>query len=282
MAIPKKIHYCWLSDEPVSDEYNKCMDSWRPKLADYEFILWDAKRFDVSKTTWTSQAFDVGLYACAADYIRLYAVYNYGGMYLDMDMEVLKAFDDLLENKIVLAYENHISENIESGCFGAEAGHPYIRKCMEYFEGNYLFRQEQLAEIKAMPEELRHEFINPDILPVIMKNILLTYFQKEEYTIFNRYYFTAKNIINGKIEKTDETYTIHHFATTYHSKEWRQERNEIQKIHLIFGEGILGKIVRQLRAVVTRLKREGLIKGVIHYFDKYILEKEADSNKNSA
>ena len=51
-------------------------------------------------------AFDNKKYAFAADYIRLYALYNYGGIYLDMDVEVLKPYGDLLKLRTMLGYEN--------------------------------------------------------------------------------------------------------------------------------------------------------------------------------
>ena len=98
--IPKIIHYCWLSDDPVPETLQGYMKSWKEKLPDYEFILWNFNRFDKSSSIWVSQAFDNKKYAFAADYIRLYAVYNYGGIYMDMDIEVLKSFDDLLNSQI--------------------------------------------------------------------------------------------------------------------------------------------------------------------------------------
>ena len=160
MAIPKIIHYCWLSQDPVPDNYQKCMASWREKLPEYDYILWDTARFDINALTWTRQAFDVGLYAFAADYIRLYAVYHHGGIYLDMDMEVVKPFGDLLEAGIMLGRESPVSDNIEAGCFGAEAGHPYIKKCMEYYEERDFFPEERLEDIKKMTKEQKNATIN--------------------------------------------------------------------------------------------------------------------------
>ncbi|MDR1147828.1 MAG: glycosyl transferase, partial [Spirochaetaceae bacterium] len=116
--IPKIIHYCWLSNDPIPENYERCMATWKAKLPDYEFILWDTARFDMNSVLWVKQAFDVKLYACAADYIRLYAVYSRGGIYLDMDMEVVKPFDELLKADTMLAYENNVNHNIEAGCFG--------------------------------------------------------------------------------------------------------------------------------------------------------------------
>jgi mannosyltransferase OCH1-like enzyme len=232
MPIPKIIHYCWLSDNPVPEDYQKYVKSWKLKLPEYQFILWDTKRFDINKTIWTKQAFDSGMYACASDYIRLFAVYTYGGIYLDMDIEIIKPFDELLNQELMLAYENHRDKNIEAGCFGAVKGHEYIKACMEYFEGRKFFEDREREKIMGMAESERHEYINPLILPEIMKNAL----GNEGNQIYNRDYFTAKNIVTGKIEQTKNTYTIHHFATQYHSVEWRKDREMEQKIRRVFGE----------------------------------------------
>ena len=101
--IPKIIHYCWLSNDPIPENLQSYLKTWKEKLPDYEFILWNFNRFEKSSSKWVAQAFDNKKYAFAADYIRLFAVYNFGGFYLDMDIQVLKSFDDLLNNEICLA-----------------------------------------------------------------------------------------------------------------------------------------------------------------------------------
>mgnify|MGYP000909436519 FL=1 len=94
--IPKIIHYCWLSNDPIPESLQKCMNSWKEKIPDYQLKKWDFTTFPKSKSKWVEEAFDNKKYAFAADYIRLYAIYNEGGIYMDMDIEVIKRFDDLL------------------------------------------------------------------------------------------------------------------------------------------------------------------------------------------
>jgi hypothetical protein len=273
MTIPKIIHYCWLSGDPVPEAYQNCMDTWQKKLPGYEIVLWDTKRFDIHRTLWTSQAFETQLYACAADYIRLYAIYTCGGIYLDMDMEVVKSFDPLLNTDILLAFENHISENIEAGCFGAEPGHPYIKKCMEYFENTPLFEPSLLPEILKLKKSERHECINPLILPEIMRNVLREYFYDERYPIFSRDYFTAKNVVTGNIEATENTFTIHHFATQYHSQEWREARALKQKIFAACGErGFLTMAIIKILGTMQRVEEDGLRKAMRYYWKKYVIK----------
>src|SRR5574344_1400117 len=100
--IPQIIHYCWLSNDPYPAELVGYMETWKKMLPDYEFILWNFDRFDISSSIWVKEAFNAKKYAFAADYIRCYALYNYGGIYLDMDVEVIKPFDDLLSKKYFL------------------------------------------------------------------------------------------------------------------------------------------------------------------------------------
>ena len=95
--IPKIIHLCWLSGDAYPAKIAKCLKTWRQHLPDYEIMLWDTQRFDMNSSQWVRQAFECKKYAFAADYIRFYALYHHGGIYLDSDVEVLKSFDDLLD-----------------------------------------------------------------------------------------------------------------------------------------------------------------------------------------
>jgi hypothetical protein len=251
------------------------MDSWKEKLIDYEFMLWDTKRFDINSTLWTQQAFETQLYACAADYIRLFAIYQHGGIYLDMDMEVVKSFDPLLNTDVLLARENHISENLEAGCFGAEKEHPYIKKCMEYFETTPLFNNSLLPQILKLKKSERHTFVNPMILPEIMKNALEQYPLHDKDKIFSWDYFTAKNVVNGNIEATENTYTIHHFATQYHSKEWRIKRELEQKVYALFGDKTFkARIIIAMTGFFHHLDTDGFGKTIKFYFYKKILRRK--------
>jgi hypothetical protein len=271
--IPKTIHYCWLSGDPFPLDYERCMDSWKAKLPDYELVLWDTQRFDINGVVWAKQAFDVQLYAVAADYIRFYAVYHHGGIYLDTDMEVVKPFGELLNSDLMLAYENHVTENLEAGCFGAEKGHPYIKKCMEYFESRNLFPPALLSKIQGLPKADRHDFISPLLSPEIMNHALDAYVTDVKPIVFPNDYFTAKNIVTGEIEATGNTRTIHHFGAQYHSAEWRRIREKRQNIREAFGEkSIIGIIIDKAYGVFCRIRHTGLITAMWHYWKKYVVK----------
>jgi hypothetical protein len=271
--IPKIIHYCWLSGDTIPPDYARCMKTWKQKLSGYEFMLWDTKRFDIESVLWVKQAFEIKLYATASDYIRHYALYTHGGIYLDMDMEVVKPFDELLNADIILAYENHISKRIEAGCLGAIKEHPYIKKCMEYYEKSNFCDLVLLPRIMSLHPLERYEFINAMHslnLPEIMAKIIEREFPDENFNIYTPDYFTVKNVMTGKIRPTKNTFTIHHFATQYQSEDWEKNRKLEQTIRRVFGENsYLTEKIFQIKGGINRIKQEGLFSALRYYKNKY-------------
>ena len=204
--IPKIIHYCWLSNDPIPKDLKKYMKSWKEKLYDYEFILWDLNRFDLNRSLWVKQAFEAKKYAFAADYIRLYAVYNYGGIYMDMDVEVIKSFNDLLRNDYILGYE--AAKGLEAGVFGAPKKAPWVKEVLEYYTSKEF----------ALPNGL----YNDTTLPIIMDEVLnADYITNKKIVPLPTDFLTAKSYKTGKITITPNTYTIHHFAGSW--KSWDEK-----------------------------------------------------------
>ncbi len=155
--IPKIIHLCWLSGDPYPEKIQYCIDSWKKVLPDYEVMLWDTSRFDVNSIPWTKQAFEAKKYAFVADYIRLYAVYNYGGIYLDSDVEAIRPFDDLLDLPYFVGAEAGLG-GIELAAFGAEKGLEWVEYAMHYYEGRNFIKEDGEMDIEPMPRVLRTFF----------------------------------------------------------------------------------------------------------------------------
>ena len=102
--IPKVIHYCWLSNDPFPEKIKLCMQSWKEIMPDYEWKLWNTENFDIENSIpYVKDAFACKKWAFVADYIRLYALYTEGGIYLDSDVKVLKRFDDFLHHGFFLS-----------------------------------------------------------------------------------------------------------------------------------------------------------------------------------
>ncbi|MCM1300267.1 MAG: hypothetical protein NC250_07410 [Alistipes senegalensis] len=138
MDIPKLIHFCWLSGEAYPEKIARCIESWHEKMPDYEIMLWDRARFDREvKNEFAIQAVNKRKWAFAADYIRLFALYTYGGVYLDSDVKVYKPFDDFLSNAFFSGIEYFKPTNyvaIEAAVMGSIPNHPFVGKCLEEYE----------------------------------------------------------------------------------------------------------------------------------------------------
>ena len=96
MSIPKIIHYCWFGGGPISPESRKCMESWKKYCPDYKIMAWTEQNFDISANRYAQQAYAAKKYAFVSDYARLAVLYEYGGIYLDTDVELVRPLDELL------------------------------------------------------------------------------------------------------------------------------------------------------------------------------------------
>lgn len=132
MHIPKIIHYCWLSTNPWDKTYGECFKSWSQFLPGYQFRLWDARR--KINSGFYNKMLKKGKWAFASDYLRLYALYHQGGIYMDLDVQVLKNFDALLENDCFIARED--AQYIAGHILGARPKHPFIKKCLDYYDNS--------------------------------------------------------------------------------------------------------------------------------------------------
>jgi mannosyltransferase OCH1-like enzyme len=264
--IPKIIHHCWLSEKPTDtvpekyrEKFEYCMKTWYEKLADYEFVFWNSGNFDINSSTWIKQAFQAKQYGLATDYVRLFAVYTYGGIYLDMDVEIVKPFGDLLNRNIMLGYEDH-EHRVESGCFGAEKGHPFIKECLDYYYGR--------------------EFDNSLFSPMLMYNLLQEKFSTEEYDILPPDYLSAKSYITGEIKKTKNTCTIHHYSGSWLPEEYRKTIEKHWEHFSKFGNNIFSWILfvifnlpETLKLLINRVRQHGFFNAVKHYWNTFIARK---------
>lgn len=193
--IPKKIHYCWLGNDSFPEKITYCISTWHKYLPDYELVLWDRDRFDIHSVPWVEEAFEAKKYAFAADYIRCYALYHEGGIYLDSDVEVLRSYNDLMDRPYFIGHEQ-FTERIEAATLGFEPGHPLFKAMLDYYEHRH-FKTETGYDTKPMPYIMRETIdrlgLQLDILPSD--------------------YFSPK--VDEEIRQTERTYSIHHYAGTW-------------------------------------------------------------------
>ena len=118
--IPKIIHYCWFGKNEKSDLAKKCIDSWKKKCPDYQIIEWNEENFDITTNEYVYEAYMNKKWAFVSDFVRIFALYNNGGIYLDTDVEILKNMDEFLCNTTFFGFET--IDKVSTGIIGAQKG----------------------------------------------------------------------------------------------------------------------------------------------------------------
>lgn len=221
--IPKVIHYCWLSGDPYPPKIQTCLKSWGNIIPDYQLILWDWQKCKDEGiiNDWVQEAFDHKKYAFAADFIRLYAVHKYGGIYLDTDVEMIKPFEELLELPYFIGAEAR-GTRVEIAAFGAEKGSDWIKECLNYYKNRHFIKNTGDLDMKVMPDII-HELISKHKKINNISDIHSFINDSNTFNIFPCDWFCANIYKKQKDIKpsymiSKNTYCIHHFANSWIKK----------------------------------------------------------------
>lgn len=129
--IPKIIHSVWLGKGEKSERAKLCLESWKKFLPDYQIIEWNEDNFDVNFNNWTRDSYKLKKYAFTSDVVRLWALYQYGGIYMDTDVEVYQSLDPFLNEEGFTGFEDvHYPV---TATLGAEKGNPIIKQMLDYY-----------------------------------------------------------------------------------------------------------------------------------------------------
>ena len=232
--IPKKIHTFWFSSDPIPVEYENCMGTWRRFCPDYEIIVWNLKTYTADDCLYYSQAVQQRQWAFASDYARADIVFREGGIYMDMDVEVVRPLDDLLYNEAYMGFEN--MEYVECGSgFGAVAGSIIIGEIRDVYKTIPFIlpdgEQDRTTCPKRYSEVLWKHGLRKNGGFQLLENV----------TVFPFESLTAKSFGSGHIYRTKHTYTIHH-----HKGSWlpidagmrRDARYDLMKEYLDDGDAL--------------------------------------------
>lgn len=228
--IPKKIHYCWFGRGELSTTAKKCIKSWKKYCPDYEIIEWNEDNFDIHQNEYTRKVYAEKKYAFLSDYARLKIVYEQGGIYLDVDVELVKSLDDLLGNDAYFGFET--KEYINTGVgFGAKKGNLAIKFLLD--EYNQLL--DGTKEVIGCP------ILNTEGL-VKLGLVRNGQLQKlAECTVYPAEYFNPYDDPTGRLNKTKNTYSIHWYAKSWLDKKSIIRSKLTQPLHRIFGTDFFRK-----------------------------------------
>lgn len=251
--IPKMIHFTWFSNDPYPEKIQKCIDSWKQYMPDYEIIHWDMNRIKDIGIPFLKEALAAKKWAFAADYIRLYAVYHYGGIYLDTDVQVYKSFDTMLDKECFIGRENswHFANGhdtvcyLGSHCFGAVKGHRFIGDALEYYNSIQFLKTD-----------------NPNVPNVLKQNITIIPYIQAEYARKYGYNWNYSAPQHQLLENGIEIYPCNYFDGRAGDPEaycvhlavgsWREEYNTYADNTISWKYKIEWRIIALLKKILRK------------------------------
>lgn len=225
--IPKIIHYCWFGNNPKPKSVLKYIDTWKKHLPDYKIKEWNENNFNIDNFQFVKEAYINRKYAFVSDVCRLYALYSEGGIYFDTDVEVIKNFDYLLSDSMFLGLESEKYNRIGTSVIGAEPHNKIIAKCLEYYANKNFINND--GSFNTTPNTLL-------ISEILEKQ------ENKNIKIYPTDYFSPIDFETKCINKSLNTYSIHHFSGTWLPKYRQLEsrfwsslgRKDIQILYRVF------------------------------------------------
>jgi len=233
--IPKAIHYCWFGKNEKPNEILNYIETWKLCCPDYEIREWNEDNFDIHSNRYVEQAYESKKWAFVTDYVRLYAIYNYGGIYMDTDVEVVRSFDEFLQYSGFTGFE--IAEHPLTGTMACEKGNPLIGKVLDSYRNRLFIKEDGSFDLTT------------NIIP--FRDVCYEYGYKmnnqlqiiDNFAIYPSDFFCAYNFEKKEFEMTKNTCTVHHFAGSWIPKSQKLRRS----IRKILGNNISNKLVSLLK-----------------------------------
>ncbi|MFI3322205.1 MAG: glycosyltransferase [Rikenellaceae bacterium] len=230
--IPKKLHYVWVGGKEIPEKFQLFISLWRKIMPDWEIIEWNELNFDINENDYCKEAYRLKKWAFVSDYIRLKVLYLYGGIYLDIDMQMIRSLEPFSKHTAFFGLE--YGSTLQAGVFGCKKEHPIFRKILDYYD-----KLEYIVEPSDSTTVIGQHMFN--VLKTIYPDLVL----KEEIMeidkgvfIYPSSYF-CPDLANLEIKR--DSYTIH-----WGENSWQTPKNRFKsKIYqTIVRNRVFGAIYR--------------------------------------
>ncbi|MDO4619911.1 MAG: glycosyltransferase [Lachnospiraceae bacterium] len=231
--IPKIIHYCWFGRNPIPADLQAYIDSWKTYCPDYEIMRWDEDSFDLTQYDFVREAYENRKWAFVTDVVRLWALYKYGGIYMDTDVEVLQPLDRFLSERGFSGFEKE--DAVPTGIMAAEAGLPVIKMLLDDYEHRHFILPDGSMDLHTNVEDITAYFLERGLKLNNQKQTI------DGFTLYPKDWFCPLDNRTFELKKTANTYTIHHFAGSWIEDQSKKRNRKIKKL---LGPKLTGLIVR--------------------------------------
>lgn len=200
--IPRTIHYCWFGRGEMPQLAKDCIASWHRHMPDWEYKLWNEDNFDVAQIPYAKEAYEAKKYAFVSDYVRLWALFNEGGVYLDTDVEVFRTFDDLLAYSAFAGFEGSKHVPIGTCVMASEANGIWVKEMFDAYQNRSFIDSDGSFDMTT----------NVQFMTAIMsRNGFVQDGREQDYKdlhVFPVDYFSPRHT-TGEYIRTDNTYCEH-------------------------------------------------------------------------
>ncbi len=205
--IPKINHFCWFGQADYSPLIKDCMASWTEQASDYKIMKWDETNSPMDNPV-VQRAIKLKKWAFAADYVRLFALYQHGGVYLDTDMELIRDITPLLSDGCFLGFES--ADHVGVGILGVTPKMDMIKRAMEIMEQ----RIEEKKPFIAIPHIFKEALGELPMQGEVINGI--RFYSQEVFYPYNPYVSDRKQLMAADIK--DTTFAIHHWDGSWVEK----------------------------------------------------------------
>ncbi|MCR5204111.1 MAG: glycosyl transferase [Lachnospiraceae bacterium] len=214
--IPKIIHFCWFGKKKIPKDFRKYIKGWKKLCPDFEIKEWNESNFDLKRSRYASEAYRAGKWAFVSDYARFRILYDYGGIYLDTDVELVKPLDELLASCAkdgitgFMGIERPETGDIAPGLIcAAEPHNPVMKELLLGYKGRHFDLGNGEYDMTTVVEYTtglmkKKGFGGNNLICDI-----------EQFRIYPSEYFNPMDMNTGKITVTENTYSIHHYASSW-------------------------------------------------------------------
>jgi len=243
-SIPKIIHYCWFGKQSKPNYVEDNIAGWKLIMPDYEVMEWNESNFNININQYVTQAYKAKLFAFVSDYARLYAMYHYGGIYLDTDVEVLRPFDDLLGNQIVFGFE--VNQFVATSTLLARKNSVLIKDFMNSYDRRNFTNNDSTFDLTTNVKILTDILISTGL---VQKNYRqsLDYKDKEQVLILEQKFLSPFDYNTKDFYTDSSTYTVHHFRSSWSSASFRLKMKLKKTVLYLIGYGSLRKVMNLLK-----------------------------------
>lgn len=268
--IQKKIHYCWFGGNPLPELAQKCIASWKKYCPDYEIIEWNETNFDINCCDYVREAYEAKKWAFVSDVARLYALVNYGGIYMDTDVEVLRSLDDLLQYEAVSGFE--AKDRIPTGLMGCVAGQKMFVELLREYDHAHFIKEDGKYDTTTNVTRITNACLKYGLR---LDNTMQTV---NGFTLLPYDYLCPKDFSTKKLTITENTLVIHHFDGSWLPE---VERLAVQ-LHSKYNRFLPGRLTGLLAKFIAIKRLNGFkaaIKETIQWFKREDEENLNDESK---